>query len=142
MERRRLRLHRRRLDFLQRNPELFHQLAKLGILEDHADRAGDRGFAGNDDITRGRDHVTCGSGERAHIRDNRLLFRHASNGLEDALTAIGGAAWRGNRHDQPFDIVALGDLVEPLEKFGIIGDQAGDLHAGNMGLRTLLRSIP
>ena len=71
----RRRLERRRFDRLDLDADLVEQIGEVRILEQHADRADQRGLLGHDVIAGERGDVAAGGGQAVDDDDQRLLLR-------------------------------------------------------------------
>ena len=110
---------------------IFQQTGHLAGLQQHADRTGQRGLAGEDARSRHGDHVAGRRRSAAHHRDHRLLRGNVGDRVVQSLAAGDAAARAVDRHDQRLHVGVVGQLVDRLVELAVVGDDPADREASD-----------
>ena len=84
---------------LDLDADLVEKIGDVGILEQNADRADQRGLLGDDVIAGQRRDVAAGGGQAVDDDDQRLLLLQPHQRIVELLGSGGGAAGAVDMHD-------------------------------------------
>ena len=104
----------------------LQQAGHLAGLQQHADRAGQRGLAGEDARGGHRDHVAGRRRRAAHHGDDRLLRGNVGDRVVQALAARHAAARAVDRDDQRLHAVVVGQFGHRLVELAVVADDPAD----------------
>src|SRR5215469_9828461 len=129
----RRRLERRRFDRFHLHADLAEEIGDIRILEQHADRADQRGLLRDDVVAGQRGDIAAGRGQAVDNNHQRFFLPHARQRVEQLLRTGGGTPGTVDVDDDSANHAGPCQPIELLGAVLVAADQAREGQARDIG---------